>query len=167
MFLLSIVFFIISKILKKKACKIQNTNKIQRGKITYKDLDAPGKVFFSKKYKIAGKPDYIVKQKNKFIPVELKSTNSTEPRQNHILQLAAYCQLIEEKYGCFVPYGILVYNNTQQYSIPFDPKTRFELESTIKEMRNVLKTGKIALNHDQMNRCMNCSMQKYCDNKIC
>jgi CRISPR/Cas system-associated exonuclease Cas4 (RecB family) len=58
---------------------------------------------------------------------------------NHIFQLAAYCHLVEENYGGFVPYGVLVYEDRHQYKIPFDPKIRFELESTINEMRRSIK----------------------------
>lgn len=146
--------------------KIKTKNLIQEGRITYSDLSIPANPFYSKKYKISGKPDYIVKQNKSLIPVELKTGNHIKPQKNHIFQIAAYCHLIEQKYGGFVPYGILVYNNTHQYKIPFDPRIRFELESTIKEMRYRLKTGKIIRNHNDIKRCKACSMRIYCDLKI-
>ena len=89
-----------------------------------------------------------------------------KPQNNHIFQLAGYCHLIEENYGCFVPYGILVYDNRYQYKIPFDPKIRFELESTITKMRHVMRTGKIIRNHTDYYRCKSCSMNQYCDLKL-
>ena len=104
--------------------------------------------------------------KNKrHIPVELKTGNHNQPQKSHIFQLAGYCHLLEENYGSFVPYGILVYNNMHQFKIPFDPKMRYELESTMKNMRNSIKTGKISRNHNDPYRCKNCSMKSYC-NKI-
>ncbi len=39
---------------------------IQDGKITYSDLSKPGKPFFSKRYRIVGKPDYIVKKNKRY-----------------------------------------------------------------------------------------------------
>ena len=101
-----------------------------------------------------------------FIPVEMKSGNYYEPQKNHIFQLAGYCQLLEENYGCFVPYGVLVYSNSQQFKIPFNPKIRYELEATIFKMKNCIKSGVIERNHTDLHRCINCSMKSHCHFKI-
>jgi CRISPR-associated exonuclease Cas4 len=164
--LISVIFFLISKKIKRDVKKTKTKNRIQEGKIAYSDLSIPANPFFSKKYRITGKPDYVVKQNKYFIPVELKTGTHNKPLKNHVYQIAAYCQLLEENYRGFVPYGILVYNNKDQFKIPFDPKTRFELESTIKKMRYTIKTGKITINHSDFRRCKACSMRKYCNNKI-
>lgn len=139
---------------------------IPGGKITYSDLNKPAKPYFSKRYRITGKPDYIVMKNKHYIPVELKTGMHDKPQKNHIFQLAGYCHLLEENYGGFVPYGILVYNNSTRYKIPFDSKTRFELESTINNMRRLLKTGRIERNHNKYHKCKNCSMNSYCNVKI-
>ena len=73
---------------------------------------------------------------------------------------------MEENYGGFVPYGILVYNNNQQYKIPFDPKMRYELEALVKEMRFTLKNNNFTRNHNDPNKCFNCSMRSYCEIKL-
>jgi CRISPR/Cas system-associated exonuclease Cas4 (RecB family) len=70
--------------------------------------------------------------------------------------------LLEENYGGLVPYGIIVYNNKNQFKIPYNPQIRFELESTLKDMRRILKSGKILRNHNDFYRCKNCSMKMYC-----
>ena len=147
--------------------KLKIKHKIQDGKIIYSDLNMPAKPLFSKRYRISGKPDYIIKKDGHHIPVEVKTGQHHEPKKNHVFQLAAYCQILEENYGGFVPYGILVYSDTsQQYKIPFDPKIRFELESAIKKMRRILKTKKTARNHNDLYKCRSCSMRSYCDKKI-
>jgi CRISPR-associated exonuclease Cas4 len=151
---------ILSKILKKNIEKTKEKHKIQDGKITYSDLDKPAKSLFSKKYRISGKPDYIVKHRGNIIPVEMKSGSYDRPQKNHIFQLAAYCHLVEENYGVFVPYGVLVYNNSS-FNIKFDPSIRFELENTITKMRNIIKRGKVSGSVDNY-RCKNCSMKNYC-----
>ena len=163
---LSVLLIAISKIIRRNVGNLKTVNKIQDGKITYSDLSKPGKPFFSKRYRIAGKPDYIVKKNKRYIPVEVKTGTHNDPQKNHIFQLASYCHLLEENYGGFVPYGILVYNNTHQYKIPFDPKIRFEFENTLKNMRNAMKTGRIARNHNDCYKCKNCSMQIYCEDKL-
>ena len=147
--------------------KLKESNKIQGGKITYSDLNKPGETFFSKKYMLAGKPDYIVKRKNRYLPVEVKTGNYDQPQFNHVLQLAAYCHLLEENYGGFVPYGILVYSDKDYFRIPFDPRIRYELESTIKKMWNVLKTGRVIVNHSDFRKCQTCSMRRHCNVNIC
>jgi len=147
--------------------KLKIKHKIQDGKIIYSDLNRPAKLLFSKRYRICGKPDYIIKKDGHQIPVEVKTGQHYEPKKNHVFQLATYCHILEENNKDFVPYGILVYNDTsQQYKIPFDPKIRFELESSIKKMRHILKTKKITRNHNDLYKCRSCSMSNYCNKKI-
>ncbi len=164
--IISLILFIISKMIKRNVKLLKKKYKIQKGKILYQDLNKPAKPFFSKRYRVTGKPDYVVNNHNCFIPIEVKTGTHDKPQKNHILQLAAYCQLIEENYERFVPYGILVYSDKSQYKIPFDPKIRFEFESTVKEIRQNMKTGMIARNHNDLFKCKKCSMRLNCDFKL-
>jgi CRISPR-associated protein Cas4 len=142
-------------------------NKIQEGKIIYSDLNKPDKPFFSKRYKIIGKPDYIIKKEGHYIPVEVKTGNHLKAKKSHILQLMAYCHLLEENYNCYIPYGILVYNNTSKvFEISYDPKMRFELASVIKKMKKNLKSNIIKRNHSEKQKCIKCSMKNHCDQKL-
>src|SRR5512142_1111024 len=52
---------------------------------------------FSKRYRLTGRPDRIVKHGKFFIPEEWKSSKKVEPW--HVAQLAVYFILIEEQYG--------------------------------------------------------------------
>ena len=165
-FIFSIFLILLSNIFKKIVVKIKKENKIQLGKITYSDIHKFEKPLFSSKYLIIGKPDYVVEKKDFKIPVELKTGYYNSPKINHIYQLAAYCHLIEENYGTFVPYGILVYNNSSNYNIPFNPRVRFELENIIKNMRYSIKTKNILRNHDDKKKCINCSMRENCNNVL-
>jgi CRISPR-associated exonuclease Cas4 len=145
--------------IEKKSCGIPD------GMILYSDLNVPAAPLFSKRSRLAGKPDYIVRKEKHFIPVEVKSGGGTHPHQSQVLQLAAYCQLLEETTGVFVPEGILVYNNVP-YTIPFDPKLRFELESVMKQMRISLRNGVVQRNHQEPGRCTRCSMKRYCTDVV-
>lgn len=157
---------ILSKITKRKIKKLKDKHNIPTGNITYQDLSQPAIPFFSKRYRITGKPDYIIKNNNYYIPIELKTGICREPQKNHILQLAAYCHLLEENYERFCPYGIIAYSDKSKFKIQFDPKIRFELESVVKDMRQIMKTGKISRNHNDSYRCKKCSMQQFCDFKL-
>jgi CRISPR-associated exonuclease Cas4 len=134
---------------------------IPDGMILYSDLNVPAAPLFSKRSRLIGKPDYIVQKENYCIPVEVKSGGSLHPHQSQVLQLAAYCQILEDTSGVFVPEGILVYNNIK-YTISFDPKLRFELESMMKTMRASLRNGVVQRNHQDFGRCQHCSMKRYC-----
>ena len=164
---IAILLIALSKRMHKDVHTLRTRHNIQEGEITYSDLNIPAKPFFSPRYRITGKPDYITKKNNRYIPVEVKTGQHHKPQIHHIFQLATYCQLLEEHYGGLVPYGMLVYNDTsQQYKIPFDPKLRFELESTIKRMRHVIKKGELVRNHQDPHRCTQCSMRSYCQMKL-
>ena len=171
--LLSILFLVVGLIfilLSRKTYRDSNTlrtkHRIQEGKIAYSDLSALAKPLFSKRYMLTGKPDYVVKRNKHYIPVEVKTGVYDEPQKSHVFQLATYCQLLEDNYGGFVPYGVLVYGGSQQYKIPFNPRIRFELDSTVKTMRYIMKTKKVSRNHDDVRRCINCSMRTYCEVKM-
>ena len=157
----AICFLIRSTLVFYKVAKRKQTHRIPAGIITYTDLNIPAEPLFSRRYRLTGKPDYIVKKNDQFIPVERKSGSSSVPQHSHLLQVAAYCQLLEDVTKGFVPYGILVYNDSQ-YTIRFDPGLRFELESTMVAMRNSLARNRISRNHDDSRRCRSCSMKKYC-----
>lgn len=162
-FVVAVTCIIYAKNTRKQVQSLKKTHTIQRGTIIYTDLNIPAKPFFSASQRISGKPDYITKTKNRYIPVEVKTGNHREPQPHHIFQLAAYCHLVEEHYGDLVPYGVLVYYDTaKQFVIPFNPKLRFELETAIKQMRTILATRNLKRNHHDPQRCAYCSLRTYC-----
>lgn len=138
---------------------------IPDGTILYSDLNAPAAPFFSPRLRLSGKPDYIIQQQGQYIPVEVKSGRGAHPHHSQVLQLATYCQLLEEVSGMFVPEGILVYNYTP-HKIPFDPGLRFELETVINTMRTCLRTGRVKRNHQDPRRCQHCSMKHHCSDHV-
>ncbi|MBD3227236.1 MAG: CRISPR-associated protein Cas4 [Candidatus Lokiarchaeota archaeon] len=165
LFIFSILLFLIGKLISRRILKSKKLLRIPNGEITYTDLNVPAKPIFSKRHLLSGKPDYIMKNKESLIPVEIKSGNNSKPQKNHVLQLACYCQIIEDFYSSFTPYGILIYPNSD-YKIIFNPKLRFDLENIINEMRASLKKNYIERNHDNLMKCKNCSIRNYCNQKL-
>ena len=145
---------------------IQSRYNIPEAKIIYTDLDKPAKPLFSKRFKVSGKPDYIVKSKDKYIPIEIKSTAADKPYKSHILQLAAYCLLIEEKFNVAVEFGIIEYANGSQYRITYDVPLKFEVRKTLAAMRDYLKSGAVERNHESPARCRACSFREVCKDAI-
>lgn len=144
---------------------IKKKYNIPSDKIVYTDLDKPAKPLFHKELRLVGKPDYIVKKYNNFIPIEVKSGNPDKPYKNHVMQLAAYCLLIEENYNTVVPYGVIQYDKTQSI-ISFTEDLKSELKNIIEKMRSELKSGKIERNHNIINKCSFCSLKNDCDYKL-
>lgn len=162
------VIYVVKYLIKVRVKTVRNMHLIEKGEICYTDLSVPAKPLFSRRYLLAGKPDYIVRNTRSIIPVEVKTGWSERtPYKGHVLQLAAYCQILEDAEGCFVPYGILVYDGKQRFKVRFDPSLRFELEQTIQRMRQDQQNGRnIQRNHDESQRCAACSLQVYCDEKL-
>lgn len=91
----------------------------QRHKLKSQDLirndQTKEKTYYSKKYGIMGKPDIVKEIAGEIIPIEVKSTiYKGKIYSSHIMQIAAYCLLIEEETGKRPPYGIIKYKRHQE-----------------------------------------------------
>jgi CRISPR-associated exonuclease Cas4 len=140
---------------------------IPDGRVIYSDLDRPAKALRSATLSISGKPDYIVKGRGRsLIPVEIKSGRAREPYRGHVLQLAAYCLLVEECYKRPVPYGIIVYSDGLQHRIDFNRALRSDLLSSIKEMRRSLGHGCPKRGHNHIQKCLHCSFNGSCQSSL-
>ncbi len=104
------------------------------------------KILKSDKYKLKGKPDYILKHKklNKYIPIELKSgmiKDKMYPRENDLMQLVAYFLIIEDLFDNKPKYGYLVYKD-YMFIVKNTKKLRQQLLQIIKDMKFMETTGK-------------------------
>jgi CRISPR-associated exonuclease Cas4 len=124
------------------------------------------KPLFSTTHNLVGKPDYLVKTKKGLIPVEVKSAPTpTIPYLGHLLQLAAYCLLIEETTGQAPPHGLLKYADAL-YEVDFTLELRRELLATLIEMRQARLSENVSRSHSQANRCAACGMRHGCDEAL-
>ncbi len=114
----------------------QNT-KNRNSNVIYK------KILYSEKYNIQGKPDFVYKKFNKCYVIELKSgtiKNENMPHTGDLLQLVAYFLIIEDLYGYKVKKGKLIYSD-YSFVVYNTRYLRKYLLRTLKNMRNMLKTG--------------------------
>ena len=164
----SILLIFISLLIKKRSVSVKKKHLIQNGKIRYSDLYHPQKALHSKSLPLSGKPDYIISSKqNEYIPVEVKTGNHLKPKKPHIIQLISYCHLVQETYGKMVPYGILVYYDTKlQFKIPFSDKYQSILSSTIDRMIDHMSQNIVSRNHNNVDKCLFCSMKESCPEKL-
>ncbi len=142
------------------------------GRLVYSDTTRWQPVkrpFFSRSYRLTGRPDYLVRQGADLIPVEVKSGQAPPdgPYASHALQLAAYCLLVEEEHGRRPPHGIVLYaDGDQTFEVDYTPALEEELLWILDEMRFALMDGDAPRDHDQIARCRACSYQSSCDQKL-
>jgi CRISPR-associated exonuclease Cas4 len=105
------------------------------GDRVYSDSDKnPGKVLYSQVLPLIGKPDYIIKEGNTYIPVEVKTGKTpSEPYESHTMQLMAYCFLIEENYNITPPGGYIKYPD-KEFKIAYTQEAKKSLKYLVKEV---------------------------------
>lgn len=136
-----------------------------RGKIEYIDVDE-SKVFKSEKHGLSGRPDYIIKVEAGLIPVEEKKGRTPRgPLFSHILQVAAYCLLIEEVTGKPPPYGLLKYPE-HEHEIEYNGDLKKVLLEKLGEMRRLMETEDAHRNHNRPGKCLSCSRREVCPERL-
>lgn len=139
------------------------------GDLVYSDTGAWQKVeksLLNRQYGLIGKPDYLVQTTEKgrsfTIPVEVKSAKRpSSPHAGHILQLGAYCLLVEEAYQRTPPYGLLHYADAT-LRIEFTAELRREVLTAADAIRRDQRARDVARSHDEPSRCRACGYQHAC-----
>jgi CRISPR-associated exonuclease Cas4 len=139
------------------------------GRVTYVDTGAWNRCeqpLFSSRYRLTGRPDYLVQSREGIVPVEVKSGGAPEqPYAAHILQLAAYCLLVEEQEGRAPAYGIIKYDD-RAFEVDYSDALRAELLRVIDSIRRDLGAQDVARSHDEAARCRGCGYQQQCDQRL-
>jgi CRISPR-associated exonuclease Cas4 len=117
----------------------------------------------SHRYRLAGRPDYLIKTQGGLVPVELKSTHCprTGPYEAHVLQLMTYCVLVEDVFGRHVPCGILQYADEQR-EIPYSLAEKRKVLALADEIRASRRAADLHRNHRQAGRCRGCGYRAVC-----
>ena len=167
---LAILFLIVGLVVWMWGRAAQTGSGLPRGTVIYADTRAWGPVekpLFSAAYRLTGKPDYLVKEGRTVVPVEVKSGNApgNGPREGHILQLAAYCLLVEETIGRRPARGIIKYAD-KAFSIDNTDALRSALLDVLDEMRQTLSAGGASRSHSDTRRCLRCGYRYACDESL-
>lgn len=126
----------------------------------------PEKPLYDPQTGLTGRPDYLVKQGGRFIPVEVKSGWAPpEPHESHVYQLAAYCLLVERTYGGRPPYGILRYRN-RTFAVDYTPRLEATLLELIETIHACQRRGEVDRSHAEPARCAHCGYRKGCDQRL-
>jgi CRISPR-associated exonuclease Cas4 len=135
--------------------------------VVYHDTDAwtLERPLVARRIGLVGKPDYLIQMRGRLIPVEVKpGRNAAHPYESDLMQLAAYCVLIEETTGVAPPYGLLRYAE-RTFRLSYTTRVREEVLTLLDEMRNALDND-CDRSHDDPARCWGCGFLSQCDQAI-
>jgi len=140
------------------------------GDIIYRDGGpwlSPVENFYSANLGLVGRPDYLLQEGDgSIVPVEIKSGSApSEPYDGHVLQLAAYCLLVEEAYGIRPSHGILQYRDGA-FTVDFTYELEADLLDLLQFMREDKLAGEAQRNHDDPAKCANCGFVAYCNLRL-
>lgn len=149
------------------------------GQVIYTDMRGWSpleKPLYDAELGLTGKPDYLVTQGSKIIPVEVKSPHrGNAPYDAHIYQLAAYCLLVQHTLKKRPPYGILHYASRdpskqtrpgQTYTIDYSTQLEKAVLDLLAEMRAQDQRKEIARSHESPSRCARCGYRSNCDQRL-
>lgn len=135
------------------------------GRIVYADTGAwrpPDQPLFSHHHRLAGKPDYLIDTPAGIVPVEVKSGRTpTQPYDSHVLQLVAYCLLVEETSGRRPSHGLIRYP-TDTFRVEYTPALRNRLIETLAAMRDDLQRADAPPGLAEARRCAGCGYGDVC-----
>jgi CRISPR-associated exonuclease Cas4 len=143
---------------------------LPHGEVLYEDASGQAEgQFMSKRLLMAGKPDYLIKDRNgDLIPVEVKSSNAPRagrPYASHLMQLAAYFLLLEDVLQRPVPYGLIRYRN-RTLRVDNTDEMRARLMEVIAQMRRLMARDVARRTHNRAQRCSRCSVAHACDERL-
>jgi len=162
LFVLAIIFFWQSNRQRKAAG-------LPGGRIIYTDTRGWGKLekpLYYTALELTGKPDYLIQQNGKIIPVEVKSGRApAAPYDSHIYQLAAYCLLVEKTYKKRPPYGIIHYEN-RDFAVDYTRELEESLLDLLADMKRDERKSDVPRSHEQAARCAKCGFRKVCNQSL-
>ncbi len=127
------------------------------------------KPLVSHRYHLTGKPDYLVQIAGGIAPVEVKSGSvprGGQAHQGNVMQLAAYCLLVEDTMQVSVPYGIIKYRDGS-INVPFTNALRQQLVSLLPKIQAAKGSwADCHRSHRQRARCTKCGYRPVCSEAL-
>ncbi len=147
------------------ALRLRRATGLPWGDIVASDTDGLrtlARPLYASRYGLTGKPDYIMKIDGTYIPVEIKpGRQAQKPYESDLMQLAAYCLLIEETYGTAPAYGLLRYTD-RTFRVDYDDAIYNRLLDILDDMRVLLDASDCERSHNEARRCARCGFVDVC-----
>ncbi len=153
----------------RQAGRQRQRSGLPQGRVIYADTGAWNRVerpLFSSRHRLTGRPDYLLRDKRRIIPVEVKSGAAPlQPYPSHILQLAAYGLLVQQAYHAPPPYGLIHYRD-RTFAVDLTPELQAWLLETLDEMRQAAVARDVSRSHDNPAQCAACGYLPFCDQSL-
>ena len=156
-----------------------STEKIDKLRDDYKlgetDIETPDgltketPLLKSENYNLAGRPDYLIKEGDMRIPVEVKTGRRPKaPFFSHVLQIGAYCLLSEETFVSKPRCGQIRYGfENEPHEVKWDSDLKMLVKEKLEEMNDILKGNmEVHRNHKRVGKCNSCSRRKGCPERL-
>ena len=168
--LLVVLAALAAVVLLRWSSRLRNQSGLPTGDVIYTDRETwktVAKPLVDDELQLVGKPDYLVQTaEGEIVPVELKSSKApSQPREGHIMQLAAYCALVECNYGQRPSHGIIQYADGA-FAVDYTPELEEELLDIIDAMREDLLAADVPRNHENGRLCKPCGVREVCDQRL-
>jgi CRISPR-associated exonuclease Cas4 len=137
---------------------------LPEGVLVYEDADGEGEPLLSSAYPLVGKPDYVVQVPDgRPVPIELKLgvQNASTPYNNHIIQVGAYCLILEDYFEQPPTHGILRYAD-REFTIDYTPALRRKVIKLLAEMERCSEQQPPPLARQRAAKCRACAFQPVC-----
>lgn len=171
---LSVLLLVLALWLAQRAQQAREQSGLPVGRLVYADTDrwaAVSRPLISSRFGLVGKPDYLVETDAGLVPVEVKrgaapvrsaaAAGQVQARPSHVMQLAAYCLLVEDVYGRPPAYGLIHYADAT-LQIPYTPALRQALLDLLAEMRQARGLPEVQRSHQDAARCRGCGVRYAC-----
>lgn len=130
---------------------------------SWRQIDRP---LMSRRYNLVGKPDYVIATRAGEIPIEVKpGRKARTPYASDLMQLAAYCLLVEETTGRAPPYGLLRYAG-DTFKLRYTAAVRAELLALLADLQADREADDVARSHREAARCRGCGFVDICDQAL-
>jgi CRISPR-associated exonuclease Cas4 len=138
---------------------------IPQGRVIHIDtnhLRPPEGTLYSANYSLVGRPDYLVNQGGRIIPIEVKSGAAPSfPYESHRYQLAGYGLLVGEHFGEIPPFGIIQYRD-RSWEIPLSADLLEKTGELLEDIQADLSATDMDRSHQEPTRCRTCGFRAAC-----
>ena len=166
---LSLVLAVVGLLLAAWSRRQRVASGLPAGEVVYADTGAWERCerpLFSARYGLSGKPDYLVREQGHVIPVEVKlRREAAAPYEGDLLQLGAYCLLVEDEFGRRPPHGYLRYREAT-FRVEYGEALRRELLRKLEAMRKGLGMADMLPDHRSPQRCRGCGHREHCARRL-
>ena len=150
------------------ALRLRQSTGLPWAPVLYRDTggSVPEKPLIARRLGLVGKPDYLIELRGQIIPVEVKpGRRAARPYESDLMQLAAYCVLVEETSKIAPPYGLLRYAE-QTFRLDYTEQVREEVLALLDQMRDDLDQPDCDRSHDDQRRCFSCGFFEECEQAL-